>query len=168
MTYRTYSPQYKARLVARMRGPDATSARILAKETGVAQTTLSRWLRDAEDRPLTDFDSKPEKPRRQKRWTFKEKLRVLAAAQELTEEQLGAYLRREGVHPDQLRAWQDALEGGRPDRTAERRIRELEREVKRKDKALAEAAALLLLKKKARELGLLGDEDESTDEPSES
>ena len=159
-----YSPAFKAKLVRRLMAPNAISAQMLSRETGVSQNSLSRWMREARKlQPYMEQEPKPQKP-----WTLKDKLRILSEAGELSEQELGAYLRREGVHPDQLEAWRGALEESRPNRAAQRRIRELERELRRKEKALAEAAALLVLKKKAQRLGLLGDEDDDTDVPSES
>jgi len=91
-------------------------------------------------------------------------------ASELPEEELGAFLRREGVHTSQLERWRETARGalaGRQVSEARRqaardrkRIQELERELRRKDKALAESAALLWLKKKAQEIW--GDEDDDT------
>ena len=77
------------------------------------------------------------------------------------EAELSEYCRRKAVHPEQLRQWRAACEGangdGRPvsgstpvvNPSALERLRELERELRRKDAALAEAAALLMLRKKA-------------------
>lgn len=95
-------------------------------------------------------------------------MRVLREAEGLAGEELGALLRREGLHQSQLDQWRQAVDeaamsalGGRKQRSAEqKRIRNLEREVKRKDKALAEAAALLVLQKKVRALWV--DEDDDT------
>ena len=89
-----------------------------------------------------------------------DKLRVVRAAEGLEGVELGAFLRREGLHEADLAQWQKQAEqaalaalGGRRQRTAEqRRLRQLESELKRKDKALAEAAALLVLSKKVQEL----------------
>jgi len=88
----------------------------------------------------------------------------------LSDDELGAFLRREGLHRAQLEQWRSAaIEalGAKstrktPARAAEaRRVRELEREVRRKDRALAEAAALLILQKKVR--ALWADEDDDTE-----
>jgi len=72
---------------------------------------------------------------------------------------LGVYLRRTGLHSDPLEAWRKeamgALGGGanKGKRTPDqRRVRQLERELRRKDRALAEATALLVLKKKFESL----------------
>jgi hypothetical protein len=91
------------------------------------------------------------------------------AAQQLSEVDLGELLRREGLHSAQLEEWRRAtlaaLTGSaafRPKRSAEdgKRIKVLEREILRKDRALAEVTALLVLQKKVREIW--GDADDGT------
>jgi fermentation-respiration switch protein FrsA (DUF1100 family) len=98
-----------------------------------------------------------------------EKVRIVMAAAALAPGELGAFLRREGVHEAEVEQWRaailEALEGGvaKGGRGADgKRIKELERELRRKDKALAETAALLVLQKKVREIW--GDGDDGTDE----
>ena len=101
-----------------------------------------------------------------------EKLRLVKEAAELPEEELGAFLRRNGLHEAQLEEWRHKVEeaalgalekskkGRRQASPEAKRIRELERELNRKDKALAEVTALLALKKKLE--ALLGDGDDDT------
>ena len=151
-------------MVRRLIGPSAISANALAREVGVGQTMLSRWLR--ESRSVEPMNSSKKKHR----WTGAEKLRVLLDARGLSETDLGALLRREGLHESDLTAWQAAAEaalspGHRAPAATEqhrdqRRIHELERELRRKDAALAETAALLVLKKKVQEIW--GDADDAT------
>jgi hypothetical protein len=108
----------------------------------------------------------PDQPRRPEDRTPLEKVRVVADASRLTDSELGEFLRREGIQEDDLERWRaEALSAvGGPNKAPppSKRIRQLERELARKDKALAEAAALLVLSKKAR--ALLGDEDDDTSE----
>jgi hypothetical protein len=93
---------------------------------------------------------------------------VVVEAGRLSEAELGEYLRRQGLHREQLEEWRTALEealsqprSGRRQTGEGKRIKELERELVRKDKALAETAALLVLKKKMDQYW--GDEDDDTD-----
>jgi hypothetical protein len=74
---------------------------------------------------------------------------------------------REGIKLADFERWRIALqeEGRQPSGTT-KHIRQLERELARKEKALAEAAALLVLKKTIAKAHL--DEDGDTEEPSES
>jgi transposase len=109
------------------------------------------------------------KARRVEDWPPEERLRVVVEAGRLSEAELGAFLRREGLHEATLREWRAAaLEGLSPKRTAgskqkraadQKRVRELEREIRRKDRALAETAALLVLQKKVQAIWGNGDDD---------
>jgi transposase len=159
----TYSPAFRSKMLEKLLGPDARSACSLSREVGIPQSTLSRWVREA-----GTLKSMGKKTR--KNWSAEEKLRIVVQASELPEEELGAFLRREGVHSSQLEQWREtvrgALTGGqtpesrRQTQRDRKRIQKLERELRRKDKALAESAALLWLKKKVRDIW--GDEDDDT------
>jgi transposase-like protein len=148
-------------MVQRLVGPDATSAIRLAKETGLPQQTLSRWLADARTLPVVSSEKRP--PRT---WSVEEKARIVVEAGQLDGEQLTAFLARERVSLAELEQWRLALgDEGRASVATTKRIRTLERELLRKEKALAEAAALLVLKKKVD--SLWGDEDDDTDPESD-
>ena len=105
-------------------------------------------------------------PRRPGEWKPEEKLQLLAQAEGLAGDALGEFLRREGVHEADLAEWRSAAlvalgPRSKPPVSGDaKRVRELERELLRKDKALAETAALLVLKKKVQDYW--GDEDDST------
>lgn len=143
---------FRTEMVSKMLGPNAVSAGALTKRTGVSQTTLSRWLREAKMAAVRQQAPKKTEtpPRRTRRWTAAEKLRVGIEAGTLDEAGVGELLRREGLYAADLQHFrQEALSGlePKPARTGKspeaRRIEELERELKRKDKALAETVALL-------------------------
>ncbi len=102
-----------------------------------------------------------------RQWSAAEKLQVVVEATALSDDELGEFLRRKGLHASQLEEWHrlatEALSG--PKKRARkspeaRRNKELEKELRRKEKALAEVAALLVLKKKVQEIW--GDEDDDT------
>ena len=176
-----YTEVMKARMIKRMTGPRALSARALEEETGIPQPTLSRWLRDAgtvgivsNDRPKAN-GSTSAPPRRAQKWTPQQKVQIVLETSALSDEELGAYLRGNGLHREQLEQWRkqviegatSAIEsssghrkhgGGRS--PEQKQIRELERQLRRKDKVLAEATALLVLKKKFE--ALFEDEEDDT------
>jgi transposase-like protein len=109
-------------------------------------------------------------PKRPEDWSPEDKLKAVLDAAALSDEQLGAFLRRKGIHETHLQQWRLQMLDGlgktpadrKPKRSATdaKRIRSLEKELKRKEKALAETAAILVLKKKAQEIW--GDEDGNT------
>jgi transposase len=160
-------------MVQRMVGPSAISANCLAQEVGIGQPTLSKWLRDVEGRISgVKFNSPPPPPRSPRRpedWSPEERLRAVLEASRLSDDELGAFLRREGISEVVLGEWKaaalDALGPQKKSTSDARRVRELEKQLRRKDKALAEAAALLMLQKKVR--SLLGEEDDDTGPKSE-
>jgi hypothetical protein len=107
----------------------------------------------------------PAKPKRHD-WSIEEKIRILAKASPLKEPERSEFLGREGVPLAEYEQWRLALgDEGRASLATMKRIRALERELARKEKALAEAAALLVLKKKLQVLE--EDADTDTDEEPE-
>lgn len=162
-------------MVRRMVGPGSVGVMALAQESGIPASTLSRWLRGAAsirfvtpkppDAPETETPTAAGAKRPQD-WTAMERAKLVLEAAGLTEQELGELLRNRGVHREQLDEWrsslEDALAHPRGKHSAEaKRIRELEREVAYKDKALAETAALLVLQKKLQLL-FPADEDDDT------
>ena len=154
-----FSLAFKQKMVQRLTGTNAVSAARLARETGVRQQNLSRWLQEARSIPMMADTAKPSLPR----WTVEQKAHVLAEAAKLSGEELAAYLQREGVRLAEYEQWRIALEeGGAGATTTTKRIRQLERELARKEKARAEAAALLVLKKKVETLFGEDEDDDTT------
>ena len=150
-----YTTAFQARVLQRLVGPRAISAYRLAGEVGVSQVTLSRWLAAARSVPGMTTPAK--------KWTGAQKLRVLLAAHGVSETELGALLRRDGLHAAQVDAWRAAAETALEDPSRRRekavphpdtqRLAVVERELRRTEQALVEAAALLVLKKKCRTFG---------------
>ena len=91
-------------------------------------------------------------------WTPAARLEAVITTASMDEATRSAWCRENGLYPTDLDTWkQDALgglgnptdpEGGPTTKRDRRRIKELERDLHRKDKALAETAALLVLSKK--------------------
>ena len=145
---RPYSVALKQKMIQRLTGKNAVSAVQLSRETGVRQQNLSRWLEQARSLPFVTDKPKPVVP---DNWTVERKAKLLADAANLTGKELAAHLERSAVKLGDYERWRLALEqGGRAADSTTKRIRSLERELARKEKALAEAAALLVLKKKCR------------------
>lgn len=145
--------------VQRLFGLNPPSVMALSRETGIPSTTLDRWKEKArEGAGSTETPMSSKKDKRPAAWPPAERLRVVVESAGLSEEELGAYLRREGLHSATVQQWRrDALAGlgGLPQKSpgkpkVSRRERELERELHRKEKALAEVAALLVLQKKSQ------------------
>jgi len=175
----SYSEPFKEKMVQKMAGPNGTSATSLSEEVGVPQGTLSRWLKQASTVPAVSSRKKTTRKKKKKgrtnttgkrpqAWSAEAKLQAVVESAELSDDELGEFLRRKGLHEAQLEEWRrQTIEALAPQRRRAKvspevkRIRELEKELLRKDRALAEAAALIVLKKKA--LAIWGDEDDDTD-----
>ena len=108
-------------------------------------------------------------PKRPEDWSPDDKFLAVLEAASLSDDELGGFLRSKGLHETHLKQWRlqmiNSLGKTAGDKTSlrraddTRRINELEKELKRKDKALAETAALLVLKKKLHQIW--GEEDMS-------
>jgi transposase len=153
---KTYSSELKDSIVAKMLPPSNAGVAQLAAETGIPRDTLYGWRRQALGQarrpgasaiPLGTLASE-------------EKFAVVVETASLNELDLGEYCRRKGLFSEQISAWRETCEQAnaplaskaeRAERRAERaEIVRLGRELQRKDRALAEAAALLVLQKKVR------------------
>jgi transposase-like protein len=130
----------------------------LARETGIPKDTLYLW-RSKQRTPAPASGAKgPEA----EGFSSADKFHLVVESAACNEQELGEFCRRRGLYPEQLAAWREACLGANtpPPRREEpaecralrRRNSELESELRRKEKALAEAAALLVLQKKVRVL----------------
>lgn len=156
----SYSTEYKSAIVSKLLGPKPPSVAVLSKKTGIPQATLYVWQKQAKSSEPVGI---PKRVKRVQNWTKKEKLSALLETANMSEEQVNAFCRKNGLYAAQLEQWKteliDELEGkgASQQKTAqikalEAELNQLKKELKRKDKALAEASAVLFLKKKAQEL----------------
>jgi transposase len=136
--------------VARLLPPESSAIDVVSREVGVSVATLERWRADA----LANGSGGGVGSQR---WTAAARLQAVIATAAMDEATRSAWCREQGLYPAELDAWkQDAIAGlGEPRaasaaeaREDRRRVKELERQLHRKDKALAETAALLVLSKK--------------------
>lgn len=162
-----YSPERKAAVIARMLPPNSVPLTRLAKEEGIALGTLTRWRDEARRQGLL----LPAADRGPEGWSSRDKFAAVLETAALNETDLAEYCRKRGLLPEQIRAWRAACEEAndwerassarmnQTTREERKRIQALERELARKEKALAEAAALMILRKKAAAIwGQDGDE----------
>jgi transposase-like protein len=154
-----YGREFKDRAVARLLPPESSSVQSVSQELGVSVATLERWRATALSTPA-----------RERVWTAAARLQAVIATEAMDEARRSAWCREHGVYPSELLQWKDhataalsevAEERVSPqqNRDARKRIKELERDLRRKDKALAETAALLVLSKKLEAI-LQRDEEE--------
>ena len=136
--------------MARLLPPESATVEAVAREIGVGVATLERWRSDALSRPA-----------RERAWTAAARFEAVLTTAALDEAARNAWCREHGIYPQDLAQWRQAATQAlaTPEETRasplqtkqdRRRIKELERELRRKEKALAEAAALLVLSKKLK------------------
>ena len=144
-----YSDEYRKEIIKKMLTPGGLSVPRLSEETGIHEVTLYKWRKDARTGVMSKRKSKS--PRS---WSLEEKYAAILEAKSKNDKDLGIWLREKGVHSDHLRIWENEVAmalgaiNSPEQKKLERDIKELRREVRRKDTALAEVSALLILKKK--------------------
>lgn len=143
-----YGTDVKQTVLEKLLRPDGPGVPALSSEYGIPTATLYGWVRLARNGRMSRNGHGVR--------TLREKQATVLEARRQSDEELGRWLREKGLHEAQLKRWEQEIESAlaaqeeRParDREHERQLKELEREVRRKDKALAEMSALIVLKKK--------------------
>ena len=139
--------------------PESATLDDVAHEIGVGVSTLERWRSEALSRPA-----------RERAWTAAARFDAVLTTAAMDEAGKSAWCRENGVYPQELVAWrqratqalaepEEARASPQQTRQDKRRIKELERELRRKDKALAETAALLVLSKKVAAIFNKGEDE---------
>lgn len=143
-----YGQGFKDRAVARLLPPESAAVEDVALAVGVGAETLQRWREQAQSGPA-----------RLRRWTAGSRLEAVIATAPMPEANRSAWCREHGMFPTELEKWrasataalaepEEARASPQATRQDRKRIKELERDLLRKDRALAETAALLVLSKK--------------------
>ena len=152
-----YSNELREAVLRRLLPPQNESVSKVAAEEGISEQTLRNWLNKAKEEGTSadDFDVPADK------WSTQDKSMIVVETARMNETDLAEYARKKGLYVDQIKSWRDACmnaNGGVAKEAArlngefkasERENRKLEQELARKEKALAETAALLVLRKKA-------------------
>lgn len=161
-----YSESFRKQAVEKSlrRGPSVTLDS-LCLEWGVSRSALNSWTKQARAKaPMkARSDSEPiSTEKRPQDWGAEEKLTLLIACGTLDEAGVSEVCREKGIYPYHLEQWRSELTEGLSgdseinSRTETKHLknenRELKKDLRRKEKALAEAAALLILQKKVNAL----------------
>lgn len=150
--------ELKRRIVERLIPPNEESVSRIARESGISETTLYKWKKAAVAQGVVKSGGE----RSNARWSTQEKFSIVVETAGLSEIELSEYCRVKGLYVEQVAEWRDAClqaNGGVAEqasklqkelRVKEQQLRDISRELQRKDAALAETAALLVLRKKAQ------------------
>ena len=159
-----YSKEKMEHALSLMGPPQNLPVAEVARRTGVTEPTLYTWRNKAraEGRPMPGDGSKPDD------WKPEDKFAMVVETLGLAESELAEYCRRKGIFVEQILQWRGACmqaTATAPVRDTNcalaeerRRSRLLEKELERKERALAEAAALLVLSRKLEALRNKGED----------
>jgi len=152
-----YSQEFKQSIVDKALAHPELTLRELAKNTHVSRSSIHQWITHFKAGRLTSPASKE-----QGSWTYQDKVTMVLETANLDEVAIGTYCRKHGIFSHQLTTWREEIMAKplndktvhyrKEIRTLKAQKQQLEKELRRKDKALAEASALLILKKKAMHL----------------
>jgi transposase-like protein len=151
--HQRYPVEVKDSVVAKVLSRGDRTIEDVCRQEGISPQTVANWLRKHAK------VSGMKKSNDIKKWSAEEKLKALFDTRSLAENDFGTYLRKEGLYSHQVTEWRaDALKSLDEARTRPQapkrderddRIKELEYDLARMEKALAEASARMVLQKKA-------------------
>ena len=163
----TYSTEFKDNVVRKMMPPNSQSIEQVGQELGLSRSTLYAWKQQYRAKGHLV----PATPLNPDQWDTKSKLAAIIHTALMNEAERSEYCRERGLYPEQIDGWKAAFEStdlaptvmSKADKAAlaadRQRIKLLERDLRRKDRALAETAALLVLSKKAGAIWGIKEED---------
>jgi transposase len=152
-----YSKEFKYSIIKRMMPPENESVSSISRETGLSEGTLYDWKKKAKAKGIAVPSGKSES----ERWSTQDKFSIVVETATLSEIELAEYCRKKGLYVEQVQAWRDAClqaNGGVAQqasqlqknlRQKDQELKKMNQELRRKEAALAETAALLVLRKKA-------------------
>lgn len=161
-----YDEETKLAILKRMLPPENISATKLSQELGIPLSTIATWKKRAIEKGT--FNSNNNK--RPHMWSSEDKFHIVLETASMNEQELSIYCRNKGILREQIQEWKlSCLHANKKEYVdttklksqlnEERQIaKDLKKELRRKEKALAEAAALLVLQKKAQ--AIWGDQKE--------
>ncbi len=156
-----HSQSFKIRAVEKaLNRADGMTLNEIIEELGIGRSTLSKWMRDARNNNLesTLSSHNKKKEKRPQDWLLGDRLEIVMACASLDAEEKSEYCRKQGVYPHHVNQWKLDFASGNSSsekvttrqemKDLKNENKELRKELNRKDKALAETAALLVLQKK--------------------
>jgi len=159
---KSYTREFKESVLKRLEQPTDDTIKSLSEELKIPRTTIYQWIKKDNN---SSTNHKPAS-----KWTSADKFQAVLETSTFTERELAEYCRRKGIYADEIKRWkeqcikanntrlEDPKELKENLREGKDKIKKLEKELRFKEKALAETAALLVLRKKAN--AIWGDTEE--------
>jgi transposase-like protein len=162
----SYSKEFKEKMITRMLPPNSEPVAKISKETNISVATLHKWKKSfsASNQPSTKGKQTSVK------WSSQDKFLIVMETASMNEIELSNYCRSKGLYVEQIKEWksvcmqanggvaEEAFRLNKEIKVKDKEIKTLEKELWRKEKALAETAAILVLRKKLNTL--LGTDEE--------
>jgi len=154
---KVYSEERKQSILKKMMPPLNVPVSQLVKETGISDCTLYTWRKVARLKGVVV----PGNGKNAEDWSSENKFAVVVETLSLNEAELAEYCRKKGLYVDQVKSWKEICQQANAETQEKQRkskklslkekreLQSLKKELRRKEKALAETAALLVLRKKA-------------------
>jgi transposase len=161
-----YTEEMKESILKRMMPPYNESVSQISQELGITEPTLYKWRKEAR----IAGNPTPGNGQASEQWSSEDKFLVVMETYAMNQADLAEYCRKKGLYKEQIEAWRESClnaNGREPTQTKQlnqelkeekRKAKTLEKDLRKKEKALAEAAALLLLRKKAQ--AIWGDQED--------
>lgn len=158
-----YSAGFRESQVKKVLPPENRSIAEVAKEAGVSDQTLRNWLAKAKAGTLRKNNTVGSAGR-----SSREKLNLVIEAGTIPREEQGKWLREKGLHTEHITQYKQELrdliqDKDKTEKEEKKKLikenKRLKKELDKKEKALAEMAALYTLKKKAEDLWGGGEDD---------
>jgi transposase-like protein len=152
---REYTESFRQQALEKVFTRGSNSIRVVAEDLNMSYGTLRNWMKADRIRSPANAGLRSKRPHD---WSLADRLQILMESHGLDEEALNVLCREKGIFRHHLEQWQAAFtaSGAVDTRSQLRELKEqnkaLTRELNRKEKALAEAAALLVLQKKYQAL----------------
>ena len=149
----TYSKAFKEKLIKKMLPPENKKVKDLVKEYKIHEQTLYKWRRKAKSNGIVYQDGKKSK----EKYSKEMQLQIIIETSGMNNQETSEYCRRKGLYVEEIEAWKKSIINGETDKEKkikselkikDSELKKVKKEINRKEKALAEAAALLILEKK--------------------
>ena len=159
-----YSKDFKENLIKLMLPPENRAVKELVNEYNIHEQTLYKWRKEAKSKGVVYKDKATSK----EKYSRVMQLQIIIDTNRLNNHDLSEYCRRKGIYAEEIESWKKSFISGETDeqsklkqdfKDSQAELKYTKKELNRKEKALAEAAALLVLKKKMQAIWSSDEED---------
>ena len=163
-----YTRRVKEAAIRMMLPPENATLRQISETLGISEATLKKWRQELR----ANGHAAPANNEPADQWSSRDKFLIVMETINLGEAELSEYCREKGLFPEQVKQWQEnclqansnipgqIAELMQQDKALQKELRLTKKELQRKEAALAETAALLVLRKKAEAIWGTSDEED--------